>query len=1045
MSHKDFFDAAALLQATEVQAKALNPRRSIWISANAGTGKTEVLTRRLLALLLADATLEPRHILALTFTKAGASEMAERLPKRLAELATLGRNDPAALALRLKADLGLEPPENAPERLQHVLQQFYENPPVISTVHGLAQQMLARFPAEAGVPAGFSLLDDAVREYLLLEVQNQLLSQPDDVLSDALATLLDELGEHGWRDLSRQMIANTRTLKDIFAGRGAVGALADLRAGLGLDETRDAALPIVPDAAQMAALGALATENLLNATDVLTAPEALREGAWLAFLLTNEATPRKAFATKKLVGAFPQEAMMLQQAAEVAAEAVRQRKLWRQYEVTEALLLWAYAVQQRYAQRKREREALDFDDLLDALERLLDQTGEAAFAEWVWYALDRRFKHMVVDEAQDNNAQQTRIVQHLARNMLSGDVGEAAPRTVMAVGDVKQCIFYFQGARPDLFLNLREDLQAWSGGAFAELNLTHSFRSGPEVLRLVDDVFVEPDMVDRTTGDEGTTWPAHRAVAVTSPSRVEVWPLMEPEKAQPVAPWTLPAERREAEGEGDMVRLARQVARWLKARLAEGPVMPATGVPLRAEDVMIVVQRRKTAATFAGILRAEGVPVAGGGGVQAPVVGDAIALLRWVFNPLDTLSLLQVLKAFCGGKDADILALAARVRAAGGEGEPVLWHECVEGAALAWLAGYRALEFAAPVELVTRIAAETGSWDDLAPLMAEAEACATLRDVVERLELREQVEKPLERQADAADGVRILTAHGSKGLEAPLVILPETMRNMEDIRQTRIFWPSTLPQHPTANLMLIATDADLSVMGSALKEATKAQEKVNALRGLYVGLTRAADWLVVCGHGYAAKTGGTWYGLVDKALEREGWREAETPLGTGHVRGADFARAPETLEAAPELPLPLPPEPPVAAAWMEPDVGTAAQLRGDMVHALLQGVAVPDAPDDARAEATRVRGILPWLFGPESWPEVSVGLSGGILGRMDRLVHHEGTWWVIDFKTGEVPATMPAKYAAQVQGYKAALQAQFAGQPVRGAVVWTATAELAEI
>lgn len=1032
------FDVDALAVASAVQAKALDAGRSVWISANAGTGKTEVLTRRLLALLLQDETLEPAHILAVTFTNAGAAEMAARLPERLRALAAM---DAARLTEVLRADLGVEATPATQARVRVLAQAVQEAPPMISTLHGLAQVMLARFPREAGVPEGFALLDETERSALLMDIQNTLLVDVDDALADALGLLLDELGETGWRDLTGMMVARWRVLKGILAEGGVAGALGRISAELGLREGENWGAPLLPHDREVAALRAVvALEPGHVAADVLAASDAQKEAVWRGFLLTQKDEPRARIVVKKIAEALPDVAAVLADAAARVAEGVRQRKLWRLYDITQALLVWAFAVRGAYAQRKAERGLLDFDDLLDGLERLLDQTADGPAAEWVWYALDRRFRHLVVDEAQDNNAQQTRIIGHLAQNLLSGDVGEMSPRTVLAVGDVKQCIFHFQGARPDLFLALRDDLVSWSGGALTALTLTHNFRSGRAVLGVVDEVFADPEVVCVTTGDPLTpSWPTHKPVAAGRESRVEVWPLVGAPDVDDVAPWTLPQERQRMQGASAAHLLARQVASFIRGHMERGTRVPSTGNPLQPQDVLIVVQRNATAALFAGVLRAAGVPVVASAGVPSPVLADAVAMVRWVFNPADRIALVQVLKAYRGWGDAQVLALAAQAKAAG---DAAPWHTFVAGDDAAWLARYAAYVEQTPAAMLYALGHSYGVLEVLEPLLEEAAAVPTWRGLVERLEQREQAGKPLCAPDTGEPGVRIMTVHGSKGLQAPLVILPETTRAMDDIRNETILWPVA----DGDGVLIPAADAGLSPLGVRLREGMKAQARTNALRGLYVALTRAMDWLVVCGWGDAEKVekagDTTWYGLVARCASGEVWRQDEGM----RVRGDDLpscAREEAPVAADPVLVWPE------TRVWegipvRVADAPSAAQVRGELVHALLQGMAVPDAPADVVAEAAAVRGAFPWMFTPDAEAEVVVGLCDGTVGRIDRMVRHEGVLWVIDFKTGQVPGGgwVPPVYVAQVKGYMAALVRE---GTVRGAIVWTAGPQFVDV
>jgi ATP-dependent helicase/nuclease subunit A len=1002
------FDAQAMATAAAVQRQALAAGKSVWISANAGTGKTEVLTQRLLALLLQDATLEPRHLLALTFTKAGATEMAARLPERLEKWAAL---DEAALALEVEAALGLKV-GGLVERVRVLAEQVRQAPPLVATIHSLAQQLLTRFAVEAGLEPGFEVLDEGGQARLLNEVQHQLLVNVDGVLAENLAVLLDELGEHGWRDVTRVITQNWKRLDERLREGGPAAVLARVQDALGLKDEAWVKLALVPHSEEWAVLRRVAP--LLPGHEiwsVLTAAEDEVEEAWRGFLLTDKGTARaRIFLKAEAAKLADADVAVITAAAARVAEAVRQRKAWRGLTVTRALVVWAMQVKGAYGQAKQARGVVDYDDLLDGLERLLVK-ADAGLAAWMWYGFDRRFRHLVVDEAQDNNPQQNRIVQWLARNILSGDVGEASARTVLAVGDVKQSILRFQGADPALFVGLREALYAWAPGRVVEVDLAHSFRSGPEVLAAVDAVFAAEGLSERVQGED-RGWPGHRAVAAARLSRVELWPLEANGGKPQVEPWALPWVRSEAEGDNAGVRLFRRMAAWLEDKIGR-VVMPSTGLPLRPEDVMLVVRTNAVGGLAAGVLRAAGLPVASTRGVVPLAVQDVVALVRVIFNTADNLSLAQVLKGFLKWNDAHLLALGAQVARGG------VWAEALEGEDKVWLEGWLARAGETPLALVhAAMVARGGKRSDFDGLLAWAAECETLRELVRRCEQEEIAVK------SEGAGIRILTVQKAKGLQAPLVILPQTRGGGGT---DKLLWGD--------GVLLFKQAKGTSEFEDTLLEEEEARREVDDLRGLYVAMTRASDWLVVTGYGgkEGQDTSGTWWGHLDSL---EGWREVEGVK----VRGSDFGRV---EKAVAEVPVAEAKAAVVVRGVEVAEAQTPAQVRGELVHALLQGLTVP-AEVGVVAEVERVRAALPWVF-EKGRSEVSVALEGGRVGRIDRLVEKDGDVWVIDFKTGVVLEPMPEDYVAQVKAYMAAARASYPGKTVRGAVVWTAGAKLVPV
>lgn len=832
-------DQALVALAGAAQRKAFGVRDSVWVSASAGTGKTELLTRRMARLLIEDETLEPQEIVALTFTRAGAGEMAARLPEKIFTWADM---DDAKLLVTVEEELGLRGEGATVARVRSLAAKLAVRGPVVTTIHGLAQTMLAGNALAAGVPLGFSVMEESERTRVLEEIQYRLLTKVDGALAESLAVLLDEFGDYGWRELTDLVVKGWRKLREIVAGKSLSEILRRLDERLELrgDEGWVGA-PLTPTAEEMAVLKAVVTvvpEH--GAGEVLRASGKQVERTWREFLLTDKDKARSRLFLKKELELVGEAAVEILQAAQLrVAEQVRLRKVLRGRTVTEALLAWALNVRAEYERRKQTSGVLDYDDLLDGLERLL------ARGEVVW---ERKYKHLVVDEAQDNNPQQDRLVRALMQSLLAGDVGEDSARTMLAVGDVKQSVFRFQGAVPGLFLKLQDEMQAWAGTAFKAVDVQHNFRSGAEILAAVDEVFMQETLGAEVMGVE-QAWLEHLPVA-NRVSRVEIWPLVEGVKAEDLGPWPLPVTRWESEGDGADIVCMRQVGEFLKGVVGKVAVPSEKGRMLGWEDVMIVVQRNKVAALAAGIFRGMGIPVASGAGVVSQAVMDVVALARVAVDAEDRIALATVLKGMRGWTDAQILELAAK------SGE---WHENLPAGDAAWLVGFTALRLRPPLELVWQgMAVRGGALVEFEGLLEWAEQAGTLMALVARLE-REDLPA-----AGSGEGLRIMTTHGAKGLQAPLVILPDTMARMGDLGRDRVLWGE--------DTFLVRSEKGISAFEDELTETESAARRVDSLRGLYVAMTRASDWLVVCGWGKGDKE--TWWNTVKTAAEKgDNWRD----------------------------------------------------------------------------------------------------------------------------------------------------------------------------
>ena len=817
-------DANMLAAALAVQRQAFHPTQSIWVAANAGTGKTTVLTRRILALLLTDESLEPREILALTFTRAAAAEMATRLPQLRAAWAMVPEE---ALPQKITAELGVTPPAQAHARLQNLHQQLQRSPPLITTLHGFAQHLLAALPAAAGLPEGFGLLDDVGQRQLLQTVQHDLLHTLPATLTPYLGILLDELGEHGWADLTNLTLANWWRLEAYIGTQGVAGIgqlMSRLAGQLALPPEEELWRPLQPTPAQATELAAC---GLHFAT----------ESAWTQFLLTQELTPRARPLNKAQAAGFTEAWLAdLAESATQAAQSMKARKAWRGLRLTEAALVWAATVKAAYTQAKQQQGLLDFADLLNGLQQVLQQAETNTTAAWLWHRLDRRFKHLVVDEAQDNNQAQGAVVQWLAKQLLAGEVG-ATPRTVLAVGDVKQSVYRFQGAQPAEFYALRDTLAQLSAPqAFQAVALAHTFRNGAQILALVNAVFAPPPLAALVQGAEHP-WPVHQTVVPQRPSRVEVWPLVAATPSAPQGPpgrWPLAPERVAQQQPSAKLQCLQQVVAWLQAQVAAGVVLPSTALPLQWADVLIITRTNATARLMAGLLRRAGIPLSAPRGESPPPVQDVVALLRVAFNAADNLALAQVLKGLEGWDDAKLLALAAQA-------QPESWLASLPAEAGVKRFFQQLPTPHTPPELVQAAAAWWGlDLAELVPLLAWAEAATAaphpalgpLGSLVQRLEEEELPVVP-------SVGVRVLTLHTAKGLEAPLVIIPDAGEPLLDLSRERLLWG--------AETVLFRQGRGLSNVEDTLLDATAHHAAADRLRALYVALTRAADWLVITG------------------------------------------------------------------------------------------------------------------------------------------------------------------------------------------------------
>ncbi|MBK1699314.1 double-strand break repair helicase AddA [Rhodovibrio salinarum] len=1142
-----------IAEAADSQRRAADPEASVWVAASAGTGKTKVLTDRVLSLMLAGTP--PAKILCLTFTKAAAAEMANRLSDRLSDWATAADDE---LAGWLENLTGQAPDAATMRRARQLFAQVLDAPGgmKVQTIHAFCQHLLARFPLEAGVAPHAQVLDERSAQEMLRESREEVLARAgageDPELAGALADVTARVNEQEFAELIQHLIAERGRLTRLIDAAGGIDSLIarTYRAlGLARETTTD---DVLQEACAPEALDALGLKVAEDAMRQGTKTEAKNAQTLKAFLDTD--TPGRVrlwdsytalfFTTagdlrKKLLnkdaaavpgalGAMEVEAARLQDVRERLNAATTAT-------ATASLLRLGAAIVQAYARHKAQRALLDYDDLILTARKLLHAEGRAA---WVLYKLDGGLDHVLIDEAQDTNPEQWDVVQALTQEFFAGEgaaeARDAPQRTVFAVGDGKQSIYSFQRAEPAAFARMRKHFESRAQAArrtFRPVALGHSFRSTDAVLQAVDTVFRTPAAHDGVLF-EGDAPLHHDPVRVGHSGRVELWPPVDPSDTQEPDPWAPPTERHgDAPPRQRLARLiAARIERWTRTDDPEG-WLPSKGRQMRPGDVLVLVRRRNDfVEELVRELKLRNVPVAGVDRMvltEQLAVRDLVALGRFLLLPEDSLTLACVLKGPLIGLSEERLFELAWNR-----GEASLWDALRDRTgenadferAYTRLADWLArADYVPPYELYAQLlGAEGGRRDLVARLGPEANdpvdefqalALAYEREHVPSLQgflhWLEAGEQEVKRDAEhGGNAVRVMTVHGAKGLQAPVVFLPDTLqvptqgaKLLWDEGQGLALWPPRT--------------ADLEAVGRGLREAAGHAQSQEYRRLLYVAMTRAEDRLYVCGYNTKRSAPpGCWYELVQQGLaelaeERafdatrdlphDGWQgtahvlespqRTETKPDTGDAGAAPDAGPLPDWAVAPPAPEPAPPRPlaPSRAPESEPPVRSplggdsgAAYQRGRLVHRLLQ--TLPDLPASERREAglryldspshqldaAQAEAILEetlriveapefqQLFGPASRPEVPVvGLLDRGLGpeaasgQIDRLAITEETVVIVDYKTNrpppQTPEQVPQVYRDQLATYRRLVQRIWPERRVETWLLWTDGPHLMQI
>ena len=1100
-------------EATQNQLVASDPARSTWLTANAGSGKTRVLTDRVARLLLRGAA--PERILCLTYTRAAATEMQNRLLARLGEWAMLPHD-------RLRDELQRLGEGDAADlpQARRLFARAIETPGglKVQTIHSFCAGVLRRFPIEAGVPIGFAELDDRSAERMRADIVESLAAEDHPVIADLTAL-------HSGHELDDFLAGLSAPDFETPADPDAIWRAFGLEPGFGRADLL--ARVFLGDEADLLArfAGDIAGTGANN--DKVAA--ALARGDWVAPGLGDLAVLESVFLTgasakapfTAKIGSVPTKPL---QNGACAPYMDRIDDLMRRIEDARPLHLaltaaedslrlhrFAHLFTARYAAAKAAHGWLDFDDQIRMTVRLLN---DPAMAQWVLFRLDGGIDHILVDEAQDTSPGQWRVIESLTAEFTSGIGVRDRPRTLFVVGDPKQSIYSFQGADIAVFDAMRArfaDAFRAVQAPMQDLTLKHSFRSSPGILRAVDAAF----QGDAAQGLGGP--PDHRAFHEALSGRIDLWPALAKPGDDDRAPWWQPVD--EPAENDEHTQLAQAIAGQIAAMLGQPIYAIRDGAvrPIGPGDILILVQRRSDLfhALIAACKRA-GLPIAGADRLKLAAelaVRDIRAVLDYLALPENDLALAAALKSPIFGLDEDALYRLAAGRH-GHLAQRLRESPHVEARTiLNDLAGQA--DFMRPYDLMSRLLVRHGGRARLLARLGP-EAAEGIDELLSQALAYETAETPsltgflvwlsddaseVRRQSGGADAglIRVMTVHGAKGLESPIVILPETQkRRAPPPGQTIRAGDLTLWRPVSARQPDIIVDA-------AAELAARQDEERRRL--LYVGLTRAESWLVIAAAGDTGAGTESWHALIAEGLGRAEltpsafevpgigtvrrfsfgeWPDADRlqpPAARDETQGAD---RPDPAAGFPDHPPPRPERRPaplaatglggakIIAAPGGDDDAAAAMLRGTRLHLLLEYLpgTPPERRDDlARAVLAGGEGGLPsdselvdlldealavldaagmaGLIAPEGGgtvlAEVPLTLPWGdtvLHGTIDRLIVWPDRVLAVDYKSNVIvpgePGAVPDGILRQMAAYRQALRAIYPGRSVETAILWTA-------
>jgi ATP-dependent helicase/nuclease subunit A len=1091
---------------TPQQKTAADPSLSVWVTANAGSGKTHVLVERVVRLLLEGA--EPSAILCITYTKAAAAEMSARLFARLGAWTAL---DDQGLLSELQ-QLGLESAgaENL-VRARRLFTRALETPGglKIQTIHAFCEKLLHLFPVEAGLAPGFRILDERREQELRSDAVNMILKiaelGQDTELQGAFLKIINYTNSDGFGALIREFLKGAKGLRNLLGADLSLISFSYVlktALGLGADENLESVHQSLCQIDRE--LYRLHAKNLsthkphydfdaaslmLQATQTSNPFDILQK---LAFTQDPKPRARKLYSDKFEL-THPVTAEFLEAEKIRIVDLIFRYDLLQRVEATTNLFILAKAVHQKIESHKRQLGLYDFDDLISRTAKLL--TGSRA-AQWVLYKLDAGLKHILVDEAQDTSPAQWQIIKALADEFFAG-AGRAQDneRTLFVVGDRKQSIFSFQGADAAAFAVARKNFEEQikiSDKELKNVDLSISYRSTQEILDAVNKVFPtsSPAQLGFTHDDKPEE--PHQTNRLGMPGVVEIWPLFEPLEKEEEEPWIAPVDREPSSS--PRRRLARDIAMTIKSWIGKR-VIAARDRVVEPGDILILLQsRRPLFSMLIAELRRAGVPVAGADRLkllESLAIQDLLALLQWILLPQDDHALACILKSpllpqpliedqlFNLAHGRATASLWSRLKTKSDENAAMLanWQEFAQSAGpynfFAKVLSERRLAMSA------RLGSEAEDATDALLDQALAYEQEYGQSLAGFLHWFTAQETSIKREMEKDTGeVRLMTVHGAKGLEANIVFLPDA---------------ASVPGGNNSMSKLLRVPDDKPGAGlpfwklSGLTKSTVQEEwegvekiKVQAERNrlLYVAMTRACDELYICGVKSEKKIpSGCWYETVITALA-----DQESFDGKRFGAEATFREAEAKAELSKDiLPDWLHKSAPVETGirihsltslvsrhnHASKNYDRVAARRGNAIHTLLQDL--PDiAPEKretfARRKATRLRldeleavrlvqlfnnPELAPFFGSESRAEAE--LRGRLAddrmvsGRVDRIAILPTEILLLDYKSDRFASeslTLEHPYTQQLALYAELLKNAYPDRGVRAALLWTHNAKL---
>lgn len=1101
--------------ASSQQFSAANPNISVWVEASAGTGKTKVLSDRVLRLLLNSDDPHPERILCLTYTKAGAMEMKSRIYERLSEWSVMSdENLQQSLSELFSVEnITFSKMQNYKKRARVLFAILLDTTGgmKIQTIHSFCQDLLSRFPIESGISPYFEIIENEEQTDILEQIRNDLIVKAENdsksSTSRYMRYITENMKESNFSKAIKEIIENREKLQNIFNYYHDFSDFENKLADkIGADKTKLTADIYNDFMHSLSGKLDIIVETLRHGTepekrtaDVLQ--NIIKNGYSAQYFEDLQKIFLKTDGDLKTIGTKDSRAYnpnITEQAEKISMQiAETSKKIARQrlFFSSQAIFGLAHELFSLYAEYKNKRAKLDYGDLIFYANRLL---SNSASADWVLYKLDGGIDHILVDEAQDTSPEQWNIIKALSEEFFAGRGSKREPCTVFVVGDCKQSIFSFQGADPQKMEEMLKYFSAKSENNFEKINLDISFRSTSAVLDIVNKVFSFPEANSGVTSENEQM--KHLPYRIGELGRVEIWPLMIKEKQNTsdndkayLNPQKTPSVK---------YRLAQKIVAKIKELMEKSQNTPR---PLHFGDFMILVQKRAHFINeFIRACKEGNVSVSGADRIKLSeqiAVQDLISLAKFLLLPNDDLSLAEVLKSpLFNFTDDDLFKLCWN------RGSANLWsklrdyseyHQTYEE--LQNLCNQ--IDFVRPYELFCHVLSKMGgrrkfilrmgyevedALDEFMNMLLnfERDHIPSMQNFVEWISNHE-IEIKREAKQNDIDAVRLMTVHGSKGLQARVVFLPDTTHSNKLINEQKLLIDEK------QNIAFYPLNKEYFENNSLkINQQITQKEDEESRRLLYVALTRAEDELYICGFSGSSKGAdkGSWYELCKSAFREQGKEQSDgnmvyeikgevLPSKKSIIKTSEKSISAENWifrNAETEIATSKPYTPSKLDSDDEDSVSPLADngnfyKRGTVIHKMLQFLPQTDENRaqimqryleesgfsymEAEQIADEVSKVLnnpafSDIFGKNSRAEVPImgEIEGKIISaQIDRLIIFPDKIKIVDFKTNRRVDEIPPSYINQLNVYAQLISKIYPNKQVETYILWTNSLKLTRI